>query len=526
MGQTQVGGEQINRVWQIVGTIGLLIGASSVAYNLRPAYRATYPTGGTSWEARINGQTYQSGSLIINLGGASGTGVTADPGIALEVIGTASGRNLFASKSISGTHLYAATTFNGAGLGDCDTAATSKLLWDATTKRFSCGTDQTGGGAAFSTGNVLTINGSYVKKAGDTMTGTLVIANSKSLQVTGTISGTTLKILGTASGNIFHAEKSLTSSGTLAWEGAASGSSLYVATSFQGAGLVDCDLSTQTLAWDATSKRFSCGTDSDTTYTAGQGLTLTSTTFSLSTSISGSLLEFSTVSGATVVGTNSLRSSGSLVWEGTGSGKILNVTQSASFMWIPNCAFLVTGSAGALSCGTLPTRTVVLTAGGGLPATRTGSGASGPEVYTSDTVNDSSMYVLEYGNTSKPRYAMWTATMPDNYDGGTMTFTFRWKTAATSGDVKWFIQCRSLGDNEAISQSWGTAQSVTDTAGTANTVRITSATAAVTCAGTPAGGEVVQFRVYRDPADASDTLADTGALISVKGEYVTNSMSD
>ena len=42
------------------------------------------------------------------------------------------------------TNLVAKDTFQGAGLVDCDTAATSKLLWDTTNKVFSCGTDQTG----------------------------------------------------------------------------------------------------------------------------------------------------------------------------------------------------------------------------------------------------------------------------------------------------------------------------------------------------------------------------------------------
>lgn len=36
--------------------------------------------------------------------------------------------------------------FEGVGLADCDTAASSKLLWDATSKKFSCGTDQTAAG--------------------------------------------------------------------------------------------------------------------------------------------------------------------------------------------------------------------------------------------------------------------------------------------------------------------------------------------------------------------------------------------
>lgn len=35
--------------------------------------------------------------------------------------------------------------FQGVGLTDCDAATTSKLLWDTTTKKFSCGTDQSTG---------------------------------------------------------------------------------------------------------------------------------------------------------------------------------------------------------------------------------------------------------------------------------------------------------------------------------------------------------------------------------------------
>ncbi|MEK7581702.1 MAG: hypothetical protein AAB512_05490, partial [Patescibacteria group bacterium] len=40
----------------------------------------------------------------------------------------------------------ASKTF-GSGLTDCDVTSTSKLLWDATTGKFSCSTDQTGGGS-------------------------------------------------------------------------------------------------------------------------------------------------------------------------------------------------------------------------------------------------------------------------------------------------------------------------------------------------------------------------------------------
>lgn len=268
--------------------------------------------------------------------------------------------------------------------------------------------------------------------------------------------------------------------------------------------LPSCSAAGDTLNYNASTNAWACGSDADTTYTAGQGLTLAGTVLSLSTSHSGSLIR----------ATTTLASSGTL-----------SVENNAAIQGVLTLTNALTVANGGTALTSLPTRTVVLTAGGGLPSALTGSGASGPERWTGST-NDTSLYVLEYGNTSKPRYSMWTATMPDNYDGGTMTFKFNWVTAATSGDVKWFVQCRSLGDAEAIDQSWGTAQSVTDTAGTTNTLRITSATAAVTCAGTPAGGELIQFRVYRDAADAADSLTDTGALISVKGEYLTNSYTD
>jgi len=296
---------------------------------------------------------------------------TATPDTPLEVIGTISGSTVYAANAlrssgsitaegaISGSSLYAGTSIRGAGLSDCDTSATSKLLWDATTGRFSCGTDAAGGG--FSTGNVLTIgNAKYVSKQGDTMTGALVI-NMQG----GSLGSIGLRVLNTLSGAIIHAEKELTSSGTLMvkqtgttrgsgaltavnttrygtgayitasgsvlvlntasttsrhilfgyagnfdtalWrsgaatlstngtfsgvtlyansairssgsvvaEGAISGSSLYAGTSISGAGLSDCDTSaTSKLLWDATTGRFSCGTDSSGSFSTGNVLTL------------------------------------------------------------------------------------------------------------------------------------------------------------------------------------------------------------------------------------------------------------
>jgi hypothetical protein len=66
---------------------------------------------------------------------------TGDTGTGLYVLSNA-------STTLLSTGYASSTIWRGGGLDtDCDTAATSKLLWDITTGQFSCGTDQ--GGTAY-----------------------------------------------------------------------------------------------------------------------------------------------------------------------------------------------------------------------------------------------------------------------------------------------------------------------------------------------------------------------------------------
>src|SRR3989344_871314 len=70
-----------------------------------------------------------------------------------------------------------------------------------------------------------------------------------------------LEVVGTISGSTLRATTSLRSSGSLVWEGSASGASLWISR-FEGAGLTDCDnATTSKLLWDATEQQFRCGTD-------------------------------------------------------------------------------------------------------------------------------------------------------------------------------------------------------------------------------------------------------------------------
>jgi hypothetical protein len=220
------------------------------------------------------------GPLYLNANGASvGIGKTTLPKATLDVVGTVSGSNLTfgtiasyilgnlslgkstAAKAkldvvgiMSGTTVYATQSFSGAGLTTCSNPTNSKLLWNSATGRFSCGTDQTGGGGAFGSGNVFALgNPRFVNTAGDTMTGALSIQNGNThaftatplLNVRGTISGTTLK-----TGN------GISASGAVMLEGSLTGATIA------GFGLIDCDTAASSkLLWDTTTKKFSCGTD-------------------------------------------------------------------------------------------------------------------------------------------------------------------------------------------------------------------------------------------------------------------------
>ncbi len=200
-------------------SIQMLNGASTSVEILRTGGANFNVQGNATGDFQISGDT--ATSLFFSDASADRVGINTNaPKATLDVLGTASGTDLYAANSISGSHLFAAKTFGGAGLASCSNSVTSKLLWNSATKQFSCGTDQTGGSGspevgtqAFS-GSVKIIGDSrYVRKAGDTMTGALTI------DLTGVTAGIGLKIIETASGNYIHAEKGLSSSGTLVVNG-------------------------------------------------------------------------------------------------------------------------------------------------------------------------------------------------------------------------------------------------------------------------------------------------------------------
>jgi len=121
--------------------------------------------------------------------------------------------------------------------------------------------------------------------------------------------------------------------------------------------------------------------------------------------------------------------------------------------------------------------------------------------------------------------------MPDNWDGGTVTFRVWWyaKTGwvtSTSDGVAWTLKGTSYGDDQAIDSVFGTGITVTDTATTPGIDKLqkTPDSAALTVAGAGAG-ELVHWVITRTVADAADDWAADVELVSVVLEYGITALS-
>ena len=103
--------------------------------------------------------------------------------------------------------------------------------------------------------------------------------------------------------------------------------------------------------------------------------------------------------------------------------------------------------------------------------------------------------------------------LPSDWTGA-LDADFLWFGATTTGNVVWQLATICVADAETDDPAFNTASTVTDAAkGTANQLNNASITS-VTTTGC-AAGELMHLKVIRDPANASDTYADTARLIGI-----------
>jgi hypothetical protein len=117
---------------------------------------------------------------------------------------------------------------------------------------------------------------------------------------------------------------------------------------------------------------------------------------------------------------------------------------------------------------------------------------------------------------------------PKSWNEGTVTAIFKWTHPATVTNfgVTWGIRGGAFSDGDTLNTAFGTEQEVSDTGGTTSTLYVTAATAAMTIANTPATRDNIQFEVYRDYADAGDTMGVDAYLISVTLLITTDADTD
>ena len=218
-------------------------------------------------------------------------------------------------------------------------------------------------------------------------------------------------------------------------------------------------------------------------------------------------------------------SRGNYLYSSTSAGK---ATPSASLVpGVFGIALSAVGAAGNISALIWPmpplaqvTNLVLLGQEG---ISRTDSGCAAAAKVEIGNTNKVDIMVLAFDKDAD-EYAQWSVVMPLDYDGGTVTAIIYWTCAAAVGDtdetVSWDIGGRSYGDDEALDQASGSMITVNDTWIADEDLHVSATTAAITLAGTPAAGELVQFQVMRDVSD--DTLGGDALLMAV---YITYTRS-
>ena len=165
--------------------------------------------------------------------------------------------------------------------------------------------------------------------------------------------------------------------------------------------------------------------------------------------------------------------------------------------------------------------TVPIMAGAMQAATTNGAASASIET----TTNRVLYKTLDFDTTTQ-EFAGFAIPFPKSYNNSTVTFQPIWTFASSSGGVVWALQGVACSDDDASDVAYGTEQTSTDTALTAGDVHIGPTSSAITIAGTPATSDLIFFRVKRNPADASDTLAADARLIGIRLFFTQNAADD
>jgi hypothetical protein len=143
------------------------------------------------------------------------------------------------------------------------------------------------------------------------------------------------------------------------------------------------------------------------------------------------------------------------------------------------------------------------------------------------TTNKNMWKTLDFDSATQ-EFAQFTVAFPKSWNEGTVTFVPYWSHPSTTTNfgVVFGLAGVAMSDSDPWDVAFGTAQTSTDTGGTTDDVFVGPESAAITIAGTPAVGDIVQFQINRTVADGSDTMAVDARLIGVKVLFTINALKD
>lgn len=167
--------------------------------------------------------------------------------------------------------------------------------------------------------------------------------------------------------------------------------------------------------------------------------------------------------------------------------------------------------------------TIFIPAGAMVPSTTSGSDA----LATNETaVSKLCRDYLAFDGGAVVSGAQWSMPMPEGWDLGTVKVKFFWSSAtgSTAGDTcEWGIEAAAVSNDDALDVNWGNPQVVSDTllADNGGDLQLTAATPALTIGGTPALGDLITFKVYRNTT-GTDDMAEDGWLFGAWVQYRRN----
>lgn len=164
---------------------------------------------------------------------------------------------------------------------------------------------------------------------------------------------------------------------------------------------------------------------------------------------------------------------------------------------------------------------LILSAAGGKGTTTAGCG--GP-TQVEAAANKENYFVLEFDTTTEEN-AFWTGFLPDNYDGGTVTFRYVWANASglTTETVVFGLKAIAYADGDTIDAAWGSEVTLSDTWIGQGKFQTSADSSAVTIGGSPAAGRPVIFNLARKVA--SDNLTGDARLKEAYIEYGISAVS-